>query len=141
VIKAVVDTNILVSALIRPQGRVGPVLLYLREGRYILIYSEPILEELVDVLSRPKIRMKYHLSEEDIGTVLSLIFLRGRLVFPTRRIRVCRDPRDDKFLEAAVAGNADLIVSGDEDLLILNPFEGIPIIRPSEFIEMLGQGV
>jgi putative PIN family toxin of toxin-antitoxin system len=131
VIRAVIDTNILVSALIKPQGRVGPVLLYLREGRYILIYSEPILEELVEVLSRPMMRRKYHLTEEDIEAVLLLISLRGRPVSPTRRIRVCRDPRDNKFLEAAVAGNADLIVSGDEDLLILSPFEGIPSGRPS----------
>jgi predicted nucleic acid-binding protein len=60
-----------------------------------------------------------------------------RAVVPNRRITVCRDPKDNKVLEGAVAGRADVIVSGDEDLLVLNPFEGIPIVGPAEFLAML----
>lgn len=135
--RAVVDASILVRALIKPQGTVGPVLRRLLDGGYILIYSEPLLEELVDILSRPRIRDKYHLGDEDIETVLLLILLRGDAVVPNRRITVCRDPKDNKVLEAAVAGGADVIVSGDEDLLVLNPFEGIPIVGPAEFLAML----
>jgi predicted nucleic acid-binding protein len=59
--RAVVDTSILVRALIKPRGTVGPVLRRLRDGAYTLIYSEPLLEELADVLSRPRIRDKYHI--------------------------------------------------------------------------------
>jgi putative PIN family toxin of toxin-antitoxin system len=133
--RAVIDTNILIRALIKPLGTVGPVLRYLRDGAYVLIYSEPILTELVDVLNRPRIRNKYGLSTEDIEIVVSLILLRGELVVPKRRITICRDSKDNMFLEAAADGSANVIVSGDDDLLSLENFEEIPIITPFEFLK------
>jgi len=137
--RSVVDTNIFVRAIIRPQGTVGPVLQQLRDGAYRLIYSDPLLDELVDVLTRPRITRKYGISAADLAIILRLIALRGEKVFPTRRIAVCRDSKDDKFLEAASAGGADYIVSGDEDLLVLNPFEGIAIISPADFLVRLNE--
>ena len=56
------------------------------------------------------------------------------------RVFACRDPKDDKFLEVAISGQADVIVSGDEDLLTMNPFSGIPIITPRAFLHMLDAG-
>ncbi len=97
-----------------PHGTVGPVVMRLRRGDYTALYAPSLLAELVDVLNRPRIRRKYGLSDEDIKTVLSLILLRGKAVTPTRTITACRDPKDNKFLEVAVAGQADAIVSGDE---------------------------
>jgi putative PIN family toxin of toxin-antitoxin system len=138
--RAVVDTNVLVRALIKPHGTVGPVLLRLRHGEYTLLYAGSLLEELVDVLNRPRIREKYRLTELDIQTVVSLILLRGEAVVPEERIIACRDPKDDKFLEVAVAGKADVIVSGDQDLLVLHPFAGIPIVPPAAFLQMLDTG-
>jgi putative PIN family toxin of toxin-antitoxin system len=135
--RAVVDTSILVRAVIRPTGSVGPVLMHLRQGDYTLLYAQPLLEELVDVLNRPRIRDKYRLSDQDIQAVVGLILLRGEAALPQERIAACRDPRDDKFQEVAVAGEADVIVSGDDDLLVLHPFAGIPIISPAAFLRML----
>jgi putative PIN family toxin of toxin-antitoxin system len=135
--RAVVDTNILIRAVIRPLGTVGPVLLRLRQGEYILPHSRPLLEELVDVSNRPRIRDKYRLTDQDIQTVLGLILLCGEAVTATEQIAACRDPKDDKFLEVAVAGKADVIVSGDEDLLTLHPYADIPIVPPSAFLRML----
>ena len=135
--RVVVDTNILVRALIMPHGTVGPVLLRLRQGDYVLLYAQSLLEELVDVLNRPRIRRKYGLTDQDIETVIGLILLRGEAVAPQEPIAACRDSRDDKFLEVAVSGNADVIVSGDEDLLVLHPFAGIPILPPVAFLRML----
>jgi putative PIN family toxin of toxin-antitoxin system len=142
--RVVLDTNIMVRALIMPHGSVGPVILHFRQGQYTLLYAWSLLEELVDVLNRPRIRVKYNLSEQDIHTVVSLILLRGEAVKNPARsgtrpepIRDCRDPKDDKFLEVAVSGEAEVIVSGDEDLLVLNPFRGIPILPPAEFLKML----
>jgi len=136
-IRAVVDTNILVRAVIKPLGTVGPVLRRLRDGAYVLIYSEPLLTELVDVLNRPRIKDKYRLAPEDIETIVALILLRGEAIVPRRRITICRDPKDNMFLEAAADGMADAIVSGDDDLLELNDFEGIPIVTPAEFLAKL----
>ncbi len=135
--RAVVDTNILVRAVIKPHGTVGPVLIRLRRGDYTLLYAQSLLEELIDVLNRPRIRDKYRLTDQDIQTVVGLILLRGEAVTPMERITACRDPKDDKFLEVAVTGEADVIVSGDEDLLVLHPFGSIPILPAAEFLEML----
>jgi putative PIN family toxin of toxin-antitoxin system len=138
-LRAVVDTNILVRAVIKPLGSVGPVLRRLRDGAYVLLYSEPLLTELVDVLNRPRIRDKYSLTPDDIETVVALVLLRGEGIVPTRRIDICRDPKDNMLLEAAADGNADVIVSGDKDLLDLEAFEEIPIIGPADFLARLGE--
>jgi putative PIN family toxin of toxin-antitoxin system len=137
VTRAIIDTNILIRALIKPQGTVGPVLTRLRDGDYTLLYAEPLLDELVAKLALPRIRDKYHLTNEDVETVLALILLRGEPVVPQRRIMACRDPKDNVVLEVAVAGEADYIVTGGDDLLVLHPFEGIPIVGPTEFLKAL----
>ena len=74
---------------------------------------------------------------EDIIVVINMIRLRGNLVVPTRKVSVCRDPKDDKFLEAALAGGADGILSGDTDPQVLTQFEDIPNLRPAEFLARL----
>ena len=135
--RVVLDTSVLVSALIRRQGTVGEVLRLLRDGRFTVIYSTAIMIEIIDVLGRDPFRTKYHIESEDITTLVNLIRLRGELVNSTSSLKVCRDPKDDKFLEAALAGQADAIVSGDADLLILNPFERISILQPAEFLVLI----
>jgi uncharacterized protein len=137
-IRAVVDTSIVVRAVLKPLGTVGPILDLLAEKRYIFLYSEATLEELVDVLARPRISRRFPLRGRDLQTVLDLILLRGEAVEPRRRWTVCRDPKDDKFLDVAVEGRADVLVSGDGDLLVLHPFEGIPIVPPAQFLALLG---
>src|SRR5512139_314193 len=116
--RAVIDTGVLVSALIRRQGAGmlrlhGDVLRALREGRFTAIYTTDMLVEIIEVLGREPFRSKYHLESEDITALINLIRLRGELVTTSRKVSVCRDPQDDKFLQAAVAGQADCLVSGD----------------------------
>jgi putative PIN family toxin of toxin-antitoxin system len=132
--RAVLDTGVLVSGLIQRKGTTGEVLNALRDGRFALIYTTPILVEIIDVLGRDPFRTKYHIEPEDITALVNLIRLRGELVIRGQAVTVCRDPKDDKFLEAALSGKADAIVSGDADLLVLNPFENIPVLRPAEFL-------
>jgi putative PIN family toxin of toxin-antitoxin system len=135
--RAVVDTGVLVSALIRRHGTTGDVLNALRDGRFTVLYSTDTLVEVIEVLGRTPFRTKYHVEPDDILALVNLIRLRGELVTPTRRVMACRDPKDDKFLEVAVAGQADCLVTGDADLLDLTPFEGLPILRPAEFLARL----
>jgi uncharacterized protein len=138
--RAVVDTNILIRALLKPEGTVAPILVRLRDGGYTILYSPELLQEVLDVLSRPRFRLKYGIRGEDVEALLALIVLRGESVVGGERIQVCRDPDDDKLLEIAVGGRADVIVSGDGDLLVLSPFRGIPVLSPSTFLERLGKG-
>ena len=135
--RAVIDTGVLVSALIRRQGSTGDVLHALRDGRFTAVYSTNVLVEIIDVLGRPVFRKKYHIEPDDITAIINLLRLHGEVVTPQRKITACRDPKDDKFLEAAQAGKAECIVSGDADLLDLTPFENIPILRPAEFLARL----
>jgi putative PIN family toxin of toxin-antitoxin system len=137
--RAVVDTNILVRALIKPAGTVGPALTRLRNGDYTLVYSQSLIDELLAKLALPRIREKYHLSDGDVDDLLALIALRGELVSPTRTVKVCRDPKDDMFIEAALAGQAEVVVTGDEDLLILKRFETVGFVTSREFLDLLDQ--
>jgi uncharacterized protein len=97
------------------------------------------MEEIVDVLSRERFRTKYGIRKQDIETLFLLFTLRGEQLAPEHRIEVCRDPKDDKLLEIAVEGKADALVTGDDDLLVLHPFRGIPIIGPAEFLRRLDE--
>jgi uncharacterized protein len=135
--RAVIDTGVFVSALIRRQGTTGDVLRALRDGRFVVVYSTDIVVEIIDVLSRPPFRTKYHIEPDDMTALVNLIRLRGELVTPTQKVTACRDATDDKFLEAALAAAAACIVSGDIDLLEMSAFEQIPILRPAEFLARL----
>jgi uncharacterized protein len=132
--QAVVDTNILIRALIKPQGTVGPILSRLRNGDYTLVYSTPILDEVIEKLALPRIRHKYQVEEAQIEALVALIALRGALVVPTRRVTVCRDPDDNMFIEAALAGSAKYVVTGDKDLLTLKRFETVRFVTPRTFL-------
>lgn len=134
--RAVVDTNILLRAVIKPAGSVSPMLVQLPRGTYTLVYTDDLLAELIDVLERPRIRRYPTVVEHGPEAVASILRF-GERALVVRRIVACRDSKDDKVLEAAVAGHADVIVSGDDDLLVLSPFEGIPIVGPAAFLAML----
>ena len=135
--RAVIDTSVLVSALISPQGTTGSVLKSLRDGLFTVVYSSETIMEAVEVLGRDKFRQKYHIEPDDISALVNLIRLRGEAVCVNQKVAECRDPKDDKFLEAALGGNADCIVSGDQDLLSMNPDRSIPIVSPAVFLGML----
>jgi putative PIN family toxin of toxin-antitoxin system len=89
--------------------------------------------ELTEVLGRK--RFDRYLTSEEREQFLCLFLDAGIIVDITETIRECRDPKDDKFLELAVSGQASCLVSGDPDLLVMNPFRGIPILTPAEFLK------
>lgn len=136
-IRAVVDTNVLIRAAIRPQGTLGPIARRLRGGAYLLIISEILFDELIEKLREPRLGRRYNLGEQDIKDFIGELAVSGRIVTPTREIHTCRDEDDNRVLEAGVAGQADYIVTTDEDLLVLDPFEGIRIVRPYIFLAAL----
>lgn len=126
----VFDTNVIVSAALLvgsiPRQAFDQAL---DDGRILI--SVPVLIELAEVLSRKKLN-KYLLEEERMSFLVALL-KEAEMVEITEAITDCRDVKDNKFLELVVSGKADCIVSGDEDLLVLNPFRGIPILTPREF--------
>jgi putative PIN family toxin of toxin-antitoxin system len=103
----------------------------LRKGKILL--SSAVLAELYQVLSRKRFRR--YLDEENVRTFVAALAREAQWVEPSVSIAVCRDPKDDKFLELAVSGKATHIVTGDADLIALNPFQDIQIITPHSFLE------
>ena len=93
--------------------------------------------ELNDVLGREKFNR--YLTEAERERFLRSLLREARLIEIREKVQACRDPKDDKFLELAVNGGADYIVSGDEDLLVLDPFRGIPILTPDNFLYALSE--
>jgi putative PIN family toxin of toxin-antitoxin system len=132
--RLVVDTNVLISAVLKANSVPFIVARWVdRHGG--LLRSAATERELLDVLQRPHIR-RLTIPAFDEG--LRKLLADAELVTIAERIAACRDPQDDKFLELAVNGRADLIVSGDGDLLALSPFRNIPIIAPAAFVQSVG---
>ncbi|HEY3269228.1 MAG TPA: putative toxin-antitoxin system toxin component, PIN family [Armatimonadota bacterium] len=129
--RVVVDTNVMVSALLSASGSPRKVVDHIRlHGTFLA--SEETVAEIAAVLHRPKFLRYITPSERD--DFIQTYTAAAELVTVTERVEVCRDARDDMFLEVALNGRADAIVSGDADLLDLNPFRGILILSPSEYL-------
>ena len=130
-LRIVVDTNALISRLLLADSVAArAVRKAVDEGQ--LLASEATMMELADVLSRPK--FDPYVSIEDRREFVRLLGGIVELVPIIAEVQACRDPRDDKFLDVAVNGDADLIVTGDRDLLTVDPFRGIPIRTPAQYL-------
>lgn len=128
----VFDTNVLISALLLRNSTARQAFDKASSGGKMLI-SQATLSELNNVLQR-KDFAKY-ITDQDRVEFLAALVREGIMVEIVERISVCRDPKDDKFLELAINGQATCIVSGDDDLIILKSFRGIPILTPRQFVE------
>ena len=129
--RVVVDTNALVSRLLLAASTPGQAVRKAVDEAQLLI-SEATLEELADVLARAK--FDPYVTIEERQEFLRLLGRIAEMIPIIHTIHVCRDPRDDKFLELAVNGEASVIITGDADLLDLHPFRGIPIITPASYL-------
>ena len=133
--RIVVDTNVFVSAALKASSLASIVVRWVdRHGG--LMKSTVTEQEVLLVLQRPHLAAAtppFFLAD------LTKMLAAAELVAIRERITACRDPRDDKFLELAVNGHADLIVSGDTDLLALNPFRGIAIVAPASFVQAIAR--
>ncbi len=128
----VFDTNVIVSALLLKQSVARQAF---DKGAALgkLLISPATIQELAGVLRRKDFD-KYILEDERIQFITALA-REATLIETVEAINECRDPKDDKFLELGVAGRATCIISGDEDLLVLHPFRGIPILTPRQFMD------
>ena len=132
--RIVLDANVLASGVFWAGYPFRVLELWARDQVQVLA-SEPILREYADVLRElGRAEGKEHLAE----SWTSFIFHHAALFDVRSRVGTCRDPDDDKYLECAVDGGADFIVSGDGDLLSLKSFRGIPIVKPRRFVELAG---
>jgi putative PIN family toxin of toxin-antitoxin system len=115
-IVALIDTNVWVSALINPQGFPAKTRDAWLGRKYQIVVSKPLLEELEDVLHRPRIQQKFGVTEAQAEELLLLITEKATPVEISGELHMCRDPRDDILLETAIVGGATHVVSRDEDI-------------------------
>ena len=127
----VFDTNILISAFILPDSNARKALNKARQNGQLVI-SRETANEFTNVLIRPKFD-KYLPLEERLEVIDDFISL-AYAIQPKTTITICRDPKDNKFLELAFDASAKCIVTGDQDLLVLHPFGDIPIMTPFDFL-------
>jgi uncharacterized protein len=133
-IRAVLDTNVLVSALTHPHGRVAPLWRAARDHRYQILVSPVIVSEVGKAL-----RTVFGWDERRITNRLKLLSKIGEIIVPRTALHVIRnDPDDNRILECAVEGKANVIVSGDHHLRDLKSYRGIPVVRSIDFLRTLG---
>ncbi len=129
----VVDTNLLISRLLVPKGTAAQAVDHaLRQG--VLLVSEATLTELVQVLWRPQ--FDRYLSSDDRQRFLALLAGVTRKVHVTRQFDICRDAKDNQFLDVAFNGQAHALITGDQDLLVLEVFQGVPIVTAAAFLAL-----
>ncbi|MEJ5308450.1 MAG: putative toxin-antitoxin system toxin component, PIN family [Anaerolineae bacterium] len=138
VLRVVLDTNVYVSGVILSRGTPFEILEAWRNQAYILITTEAIIAEIERVLQYPHIRDRYHITDEDIAQLIASLHV-DALVVPDSNTAhgMCSDPDDDKFLACASIAQADYIVTGDPDLLILKRYGKTVILKPHEFLSRL----
>ena len=129
--RCVVDTSVLISAVAFspsiPREALGRVL-----RRDVLLFSEATTNELKEVLFRR--RFDRYVSRKERALFLSQLESVSEIVPVIQQVRACRDPKDDMFLEVALNGRADIIITGDRDLLVLHPWRNVEILTPKKYL-------
>ncbi|HEB73519.1 MAG TPA: putative toxin-antitoxin system toxin component, PIN family [Nitrospirae bacterium] len=128
--RVVFDTNIFISALAIPNGRADEAMLRVVEGKARLPVSKAIIHEVLDVLAR-----KFDRDKEELARVAVYLTEIGIVVRPRRKIRVLSDDPDNRILECAVSGEADIIVTGDKAMLNLGEYKNVKIVSLKKFLE------
>jgi len=128
-VRVVLDTQVLLrGAVAKNDSLTAKIYDAWQDGRFVLLLSEPILAEIEQVLRRPEVLKKLRYTPIEARALVQLLRRRAHLLTPESPVQKSRDPADDKFLECALTGQADYLVTADQDLLSLRTIEGIPIV-------------
>lgn len=132
-IRIAVDTNVWIGFLIGKtlSGLADAII----SNKVKIIFSDELFDELIEVLLRPK--FKRYFSHEDIRELISLLLSKTERINITEYFEDCRDSKDNFLLNLCVSGNADYLITGDDDLLTLSPFRGVEIINYQQFRKVL----
>ena len=138
-LRIVFDTQLFVQAILTKKGICALLLTAWKKNYYILISSTDIVSEIARVLSYQQKRGKYNLTEVDIEDLISLLDSEAVILSEAPKLNIIQDyPLNNKFIDCAIAGDADYIVAGDTHLLSIKKVKDIPIISASHFMKILG---
>jgi putative PIN family toxin of toxin-antitoxin system len=137
---AVLDTNVIISAVLSPRGTPSHILQLAEEKAFTLVISEVLLAEYQEVLLSAKMVDRYRVARDEVIDLLNSLVQLANIVQPQENLSIIEsDPGDNMVLECAVTGGAEYIVSGDKHLLGLGQYEGIRILSPADFLRVLEQ--
>jgi putative PIN family toxin of toxin-antitoxin system len=140
-LRVVLDANVFVSALIKPEGPPGQILdRIVRLAGCELVISPAIAAEILATLGRKRLRRFFRPGIAPADWFAAVANLALAASGEVRIPRLCRDPDDDKYVAAAVEAGAAYLVTGDDDLLALGAFEQVAIVRPRTFLTILERG-
>jgi putative PIN family toxin of toxin-antitoxin system len=128
--RVVFDTNIFISALVIPRSLAEKAILKVIEGGDILVISRDIINEVLSVLSS-----KFGRDREALSHVAVMLSELGELVKPIKKVRIFKDEPDNRILECAIHGRADVLVTGDKEILQLREYKGIKMVSLKEYVE------
>ena len=138
-LRALLDANVLISAAIRPSGPPGQVVTAFLGQRFEVILSPVIIEEVEKALALPKIRKYLREPNEALRWLADIVVIADVVQDTGKVVGVCRDPADDAVLAAAIEGRVGTIVTGDDDLLAISEYQGIDIVTPRRFLELIAR--
>ena len=142
VYRATFDTNIFVRSVIGKENVANRLLSLWRERRFVLVLSQSIIDEVENVLSRRRLRLKYRYTLVEVTSLINLL-QRASVVEVTSSFELCRDPRDDMFVDCAISGRVQFLVSYDNDLIDDTELKkalfefGVEIVEPSNFLQRI----
>jgi putative PIN family toxin of toxin-antitoxin system len=137
--KAVLDTNVVISATLIPGGNEDRILRRWQRGEFELVLSPPILEEMGRALLYERLRKFRWMTEAEVIMLLGSLAHESLLVSGRVTVTASRDPDDDKFVSAAVEAGAEYVVTGDKDLLELKRYGEVLMVTPKAFLRILGE--
>jgi putative PIN family toxin of toxin-antitoxin system len=133
--KVVFDSNILIAALLFPGGRAEAAVANILDGVDDLVISRPIIQEILSVLAS-----KFSRDGEELSRVAVVLGEMGQIVEPSSRLSVLRDEPDNRILECAFEGNAEVIVTGDKAMLAIGEYEGIRLVTLADYLKKPRRG-
>lgn len=138
-VRAVLDANVYISAAVRAEGPPGQIIeRFLRDAAFEIVMSQAIVDEVLRAFAYPKVR-KYIRRDLDPELWFEDIVLLAQFVAGADKLKaVSKDPDDDKYIAAALEGRAAFVVAGDSDLLSIKEYEGVRIVGPRAFLDLLG---
>ncbi len=135
--RIVLDTNVLISALVAAKGTPAQLLARCVVGELELLISPDTMVELRRVLTYPRIRKRLHYGDAQIDAFVAFLEeIAIRLTPPTSVRAVADDADDDKFVALALAGEAHYLITGDDHLLRISPYQGITLLKPADFLHL-----
>ncbi|MDI6781049.1 MAG: putative toxin-antitoxin system toxin component, PIN family [bacterium] len=141
---AVIDTNLLISSMINPYGFPARLINLLRRGRFQIVYCREMVEEFIAVTERAKFSKKYGITKKEVNGLLKILHGRGKEIRISGNLRLCRDTKDNMFLETSILGKTKYVVSRDDDikrdLVLIDELSrhGVEIVTVSQFLKILG---